>query len=309
MEHRDMLLIAHRAALDAALKIKPADRPDVVSALFASGGAPITVAILLPKLPTRQLLRMLPIDSDLAASVDQVTWISLGLYTPPKPEFLVAIQCENAAAAKDVKALIDATVTFCENMLANMANPNDDDDDDDEYSPPRNADDVAIAAGMTALGIVKDLNLQVKGNVVAGKLTDKQTTAAIEKLIPPIIEARSLAKMASSGMNLSNMAKAIAIHRAMNDDNFPPTLEALLEDGGQSELMFVNPRGLGAKPDYVYIFPPNGDATPTHHILVYENYLTWPKQGIYYLRVDFAVHKVETEENFKNLLDSTHSGE
>jgi len=303
-EHKGLLLLAPRAMLDRVVQSKPVARPELNNALAASGGATIAVAVIPPRSQVQQLLESAPptLPEELGGgktdSLGKIEWISLGIGLPPATAITVTVKCESADVAKDLKTMIDAMVPAIETILeAIAANKN-----------TAAGDNIEMMLASVGLKVVKDLNLQAKGDTITGRLDDKQITDTIDRLMPVIADARAMAKMAGSGMNLANMGKTIAIYMAGNDDQFPPTLETLLEDGSQSPLMFVNPRGLGATPEYVYIFPKHGWDQPSN-IMVYENYVTWPKHGIYYLRVDLAVLKIENETAFKKLLAESTSDE
>jgi hypothetical protein len=54
-----------------------------------------------------------------------------------------------------------------------------------------------------------------------------------------LARARDCGKSAACGMNLSNLGKAIAIYRASYDNQSPPSLDAIMQDGSQWSRMLV----------------------------------------------------------------------
>jgi len=297
MEHKGLLLLASRAVLDRIAEIKPVARPELAKAMSAAGGAPVAVAIIPPKEQVRQALKDMPptLPEELGGgktdTIRQLEWIALGVNLPPAMSIAVTVKCESADAAKDIKALIDATIAAAEEQI---------------QAAIRGSNDGALKIMSAAVGlkVFKDFNLQAKGDTITGGLNDKQITAAIDNMVPVLVEARAMAKTAGSAMNLSNMGKSTAIYLASHDEQYPPDIDALLKDG-MSPLTLENPRQLGAKPDYLYIFPIHGQDKP-NAIIAYENYVTWPKHGINYLRADFSVQICRDEAEFKKLLDATN---
>jgi len=148
-------------------------------------------------------------------------------------------------------------------------------------------------AGLIVIGC-QDKSEKATEKKTAGGMTMTERQAAMEQAAK------------DSATNLNDMMMAIYFYQGRNDDRFPPNLEALDYDNPtESRSMFNNPRNLGAKPDYVYIYP--HDETLTENILVYENYVTWPELGLYYLIVDMRVQHTVHEAAFKKLLAESQS--
>ena len=106
-------------------------------------------------------------------------------------------------------------------------------------------------------------------------------SSAISMLMPALTRARSQARFAKSMANLNGLGKAIALYQGSHDDQFPPNLDVLVEEGLIDPSQLVMPSSDHNPPrlsrgrligslDYAYVQPPQGVATPADFIMAYE---------------------------------------
>ena len=161
VEFKGMLLVGPKDAVVRATKAKPVARPDIAKAMAASNGAPITVAFVLPKAKRQEFTAMLPpelpeeIGGGSTACLGKVEWVTIAVALPPKMALNFTINCENAAAAKELKGLIDSVMAAAEEMVGSLPPP------------------ISTVAELL-MSTLKGFNLQAKGTTVAGGLNDKQ---------------------------------------------------------------------------------------------------------------------------------------
>jgi len=177
VENKGMLLVSSRSVLERTLKAKPAARPDVTKAFAAANGAPVTIAFVPPKAKMQEAMHMLPselpeeLGGGSTASLGQMEWLCITIGLPPKMSLNFTIQCENAAAAKGLKTLIDTLLAAAEDKIDLVPGP------------------MKSWAEML-LGTMKDLNFQAKSSAVVGGLNDKQMSSMFVKIWSLYAEAK-----------------------------------------------------------------------------------------------------------------------
>jgi len=128
-------------------------------------------------------------------------------------------------------------------------------------------------------------------------------------VLPAELSRKGNAQAAGCGMNLSILGKCVAIYRAWNHDQFPPNLEALMDDGSGG----LSPKDLRCPTDgppdaafhgtsYFYCAPDGDDETA---IIACDIAPVHPRGGgkkaRNVLRADLSVHAC-TESEFQKLL-------
>lgn len=119
-----------------------------------------------------------------------------------------------------------------------------------------------------------------KGLAIAGIATSSISVAVMLLLILPAIllgmtmpmwagRAREIANRTICSSNLHGIQKAMISYAARNDDQFPPTIELLLDEGSIMPQTLTCRSG-GEDAGYIYIYPNQGANAPGDAILMYE---------------------------------------
>ena len=138
--------------------------------------------------------------------------------------------------------------------------------------------------------------------LVAPGNTDVMAIAMmVSILLPSLSRARELAKRAVSGANLSVIGQVIHIYANEHDDEFPPSLDVLIEESMITEKQLISPRLDDDEESYVYIAGQNEDSDP-RNVLAYERMLDG--EGTNVLFVDGHVEWLRPDDFAQRLTDT-----
>jgi len=121
--------------------------------------------------------------------------------------------------------------------------------------------------------------------------------------LPPLNRARELAKRAICGSNLHSIGQAVVLYQGENNDEFPPTLQHLIDAGYDAKLFICPSTGHDEPFDHFYL-PPAADA-PGETIIAC-NFEANHKEVRNVLFAEARVSSMRTEE-FERELATPHN--
>jgi len=300
--HAGLLLIGQWAVVDRAASAEPVGRQDLSRAMAAAGSAPVTVAVVPPESVMHMVVAQMPnLPAELGggetAPLGQISWIGLGLSPAKKTPLALTIQCESAKAARNLNDLLDTIQKAANTLVSN------------EQDKHRHAG-VSYAGMILVLG--SELNLQVKDSAVVGRLDAKGKAAVLTRLANLLAGTRQAATIEDSRQNINHLCLGLAVYFAIDEERetFPPGLTTLVKETNRPATCLDNPRMPDREPGYLYVRPTktkNDYGQGSRVIFVYENYDTWPQDGIVVGFIDSSTNIIKTEAEFKKLLDATHA--
>jgi len=169
----------------------------------------------------------------------------------------------------------------------------------------------AVSSDANGITVESYGSLPVVSNYLTSMVSAAPAVVAV--LIPAIQRAKALAGQAASKANLRGIGMGIAMYRAENNNQAPPSLTTLVEKGYITARALVSPisgrrmptdsKGLPmGKSDYIYIVP--GPTPAGHLICAYELPENYRKRGTCVLHVSGAVTWMDMPA-FKALLKKT----
>ena len=121
---------------------------------------------------------------------------------------------------------------------------------------------IALILGIVALAT----NRAKKGLAIAGIVLGvllMPTALLVSILLPSLNRARFLAKQAVCMTHLNAIGKSMILYSAENDDQYPPTLENLIDDGLMSRKLLHSPAdNIDRDCSYFYLTPTSMNEVP-----------------------------------------------
>ncbi|HDY65359.1 MAG TPA: DUF4190 domain-containing protein [Phycisphaerae bacterium] len=153
---------------------------------------------------------------------------------------------------------------------------------------------IALILGIVALVT----NRAKKGLAIAGIVLGvvlMPTALLVSILLPSLNRARSLAKQAVCMANLNAIGKGLIMYTAENEDQYPPTLEDLIETGMDEKLLRSPADNIDRDCSYFYLAPTSMNEVPPE-ILVACTYKDVYEDFRHVMRIDCTVTRLSTAE-------------
>ena len=271
--------------------------PQLRTTLQAAAGYE-AVVLILPSDDNRRVFEELmpilpePFAPEPVTTLTQgIQWAALGLHLGETPSAKLHIQSLDAASAQRLHAMIRGLPDTARKMFS-------------EGPVPGNAE--------IMLDLLKELTLLVpepQGDHIVSQWDDEQITAiARELLVPPLMAARQTAVRMQAMRNVRQIMMGCWVYANNNEEQFPASLELLVEGDGITADMLINSRELVAEGDaYVQVPIPGPDAklNTSSSILVYEAYDAWPAGGITAGYMDGHAEWIGDQQAFEEQLQAT----
>jgi hypothetical protein len=276
------VVAAPAATIDRLRELKPIDRADLVAALLAGGDAPACIALAPSRDQRRVIAELGPnLPKELGGGstlpfAQGMTWAAAAIGLPHKVSLNVAIQCKDAAAAKelwDMLPPIKKAGAERRGLILNFEQLF------DAFTPTQAGDRLTLSLDSTAI--------------------NQRIVALIAQDVP---NARQSAKKAQSLGQVHQFYNACMMYRADHKNQWPDDLQSLtryLKDPS----IFVSPLNPEKKIGYVYIKP--SEKLNPADVMFYEAFDAWPQRGIGVCYGDGSARWVESEQQFKAQLKAT----
>lgn len=285
----DALIAGPTASVGRYKTLAPKPRPEIAAALDAAGASPVRFAFV----PTVQLkgfaeagLPNLPPQLGGGPTTDltrNLTWLALGLATPPEPKLSLALQSPTPEGAATLSQILTQGLdALAQDPTANQRLP--------------------------GLGkALAQLKPQVEGSTVRAGLQGETMQGLLTQMAISMHQAREAALSVKSVTNERQLLMAVHMYAAENNGALPADLASLgkyVSKPATIDELLTNPRDPERKDAYVYLRPAEKMsliANPPRTVLIHEAYDAWPGK----LVVGFAdghVEMIGDEAQFKALL-------
>jgi prepilin-type processing-associated H-X9-DG protein len=280
------LVLGDSAQLDRVRNAKPPSRPELAAAFAAAGDVPIQV-LLLPTDDNRRVIEgMLPTlpesvgGQPVTVATRGCLWAALGAKVSPEVAIRLVIQSQDAAAAQALQKLIVKT----HEVLAQQPDIH----------------DILPTYDKLARLLVPKVN---GDRVELGLDREGWRVAVVETLIPSLKAARERARVAMAASALRGIAQAALIYANDHKNQWPDSLQVLVDAKILAPELLANPRLPGRKVGFVYVKPAvSVDKIKGQQVIAHEAFESWPPEGINVAFADGHVELIATKVNFDELL-------
>jgi len=236
-----VVVVAPEATLRRFHESKPADRPDLSTALATAGDATIAVALAPPPDTRRVVEESMPaLPPELGggpaiALTRGLRWISLGIHLPPDPSIHLIIRAQDVESAKALAGVV-------ETAFKSLARATEQE------------------AGLSGLGkLAADLTPALSPDH-PDELTLSLDKSAIQKLVAAelpdqLMRARAQAKAIRSMNNIRQLILGCLQYADAHKGDWPDDLEKAVKADDIGLDVLVNPVNPGSKPGYTYLNP------------------------------------------------------
>lgn len=163
-----------------------------------------------------------------------------------------------------------------------------------------------MAGPVVGAELVKALTPRAEGSTVVITMGNERITALKKSLMPAMMAARKAARRMVVASHMRNAVTGSMVYAQDHNDQWPKDLATLVKEGVLTEDMLVNPDRPEMKPGYTYIRPDVEllkKSNWSDHMVVYEAYKEWPKEGVWVAFADGHVHIVTEESEMKRLIE------
>lgn len=284
-----VLVLARQKVLDRLKANTPAQRAELVQAILAAGDAPIVAALALSADDKKVIREMAPdLLKDMGgASTDVIMyakWAALSAAPPPAAHLKLQVQCDSDESA------VAFALAWKNDLAAWTAS---------ERLKKR-------FPGLEK--ILPLLEVQAKGRQVLLDWDKSRVEQAVQASAPMLSEARNRAKLMFAMSTVNALVKGIVLYQHSHSDQYPPNLQALVDQGIIGDKMLINPRFPDRRPGYIYIRPKETEkelskkpGAVSEHILVYESFNKWPG-AVAAGFADYFVKLISNEKEFRDYL-------
>lgn len=286
----NVLVAGRKETVERVKTLQTTARPELTAAFAAADDATVQLLIL----PTRDQRRVieemmpnLPLPKGEVPSstlTRGIHWAAVGVNLPPQMSLNVKAKSQNASAAQELKNLLDqfyayiSSVHEVQQLFPNMKN------------------------------LLQRVTPSVKADRLELVLTSRQTETLIQDILKPMfVVLRIEERLRKSRRQMKQILLACIIYAEDHQDQWPETLQILVEAQKLDANLLVNPRIPPRKVGYVYLKPgPNRKKFPAAHIVLYEIFDEWPQMhGIWIGLMDGHVKRVEKKERLEKMIAET----
>lgn len=286
----NVLVAGRKETVERVKTLQTTARPELTAAFAAADDATVQLLIL----PTRDQRRVieemmpnLPLPKGEVPSstlTRGIHWAAVGVNLPPQMSLNVKAKSQNASAAQELKNLLDqfyayiSSVHEVQQLFPNMKN------------------------------LLQRVTPSVKADRLELVLTSRQTETLIQDILKPMfVVLRIEERLRKSRRQMKQILLACIIYAEDHQDQWPETLQILVEAQKLDAKLLVNPRIPPRKVGYVYLKPgPNRKKFPAAHIVLYEIFDEWPQMhGIWIGLMDGHVKRVEKKERLEKMIAET----
>jgi len=287
-EKDDLLLVAPKATLDRLLAAKPCTRKDLETAFESVAGMQLQWAAA-PVADQRRVIQdMMPKitlnKEDFNADVltRGLIWAAAGQNIAPHMAVSLIIQSADAAAAQELRHLIDAFSQHCINQ--------------EQYK----------AAAPLLRPLLAVLLPRVEKDRLALSIQDPALNEMVQNLLRPALAGQ---KSKAERIMAMNNVKQILLACIMYNDDKKKWPEKLTDLGSYINNMktLQSPRHPERPVGFEYLMPgKNSEKYPvSEHLVIYEIYTTWPEDGLTLGFLDGHSEITRNRERFEKLLKET----
>ncbi|NLF32858.1 MAG: hypothetical protein GX591_18475 [Planctomycetes bacterium] len=249
--HGNVVIVAEsQATADRVRQVVPSPRPDLEAALAAAGKAPIQ-AVLVPSDAQRRIVAetlpalpapLPPLTGEQLSRA--VRWAAVGIELPPAGSLQLVVQSPDAESAATLKETVDAALATGAAILQSQ-----------EVLP--NAQEIA-----------KRLSPAVRGDRMVLAIDRPAFKSLVDDLVTPaLIQASRTTQATLAMVRVRGITTAMAMYRMEHNNEWPPNLQALIDEGLMDARQLNEPST--DRPAMVYIRPP-ADAGD-NVVVVYED--------------------------------------
>lgn len=289
----NVLVAGRKETMERIRMLNSAARPELTAAFAAAGDAAVQV-LLLPTPDQRRVIEemmpSLPLPKGEVPSstlTRGIHWAAVGVNLPPQMSLNVTVKSKDEQAAQNLKHLIDqffayiSSVHEVQQLFPNMKE------------------------------LLQRVTPTVKADRLELVLSPRQTETLIQDILKPMfVVLRAEAILTQSLAHMRQILVACNSYANDHQDQWPETLQILVEAQTLDAKLLTNPRRPKQKVGYAYIKPgPNRKKFLTaRHIVMHEIFDTWPQMhGICVGFMDGHVERVGQKERFEKMLAETQA--
>jgi len=275
------VLMGTRDIVARAKTIKPVARPHLTDALAAAGDTTFQ-AILMPTEESRKVMEDAGPDlppelggGPVMGITRGFVWGAASVNSAPKASLTIIFQSQDADSAKALLAVLTKATEFLSRNVGINVQP---------------------FANVLSMLLPKQ-----EGNRLVTAMDQQQIVAAIDALMPAVVEARSAARRMVSASNIRQILMACIMYTQEHKGQWPDDLQTTTKAVKLPDAVLRNPQQPQAKTPYVYLKPAMPMVASANTIVIHES-TEGARKGV---NVGFGDGHVEfmTLESFQKRLE------